>query len=235
MDNHPDHRPVAALYVDPRGCYADLPGVDVWGIDRDARRYEGPYPVVAHPPCARWCKLAGLVESRGGPKRREDDGCFASALAAVRHWGGVLEHPAYSTAWRAHGLIEPPSDGGWVFADDDNGVTCHVWQARYGHEARKPTWLYANGVIVPRLLWGLIEGDYAVISMCGYRSGEGPKRISGRKAEATPVAFRDVLLGMARSSYHVRVRSLRKFLGNHRTSIWWETPLRVGRNGGKWA
>ena len=55
---------VAALYVDPRGCYAGLPDVDVWDEQRDARTYAGPHPVVAHPPCSRWCRLAGLVEAR---------------------------------------------------------------------------------------------------------------------------------------------------------------------------
>lgn len=28
---------VAALFVDPRGAYANLPGVEIWGEDRDAR------------------------------------------------------------------------------------------------------------------------------------------------------------------------------------------------------
>lgn len=57
---------IAALYIDERGPYVGLPGVDAWGISRDARLYEGPWPVVAHPPCARWCRLAKLVESQGG-------------------------------------------------------------------------------------------------------------------------------------------------------------------------
>jgi hypothetical protein len=38
---------VAALYVDPQGVYSGLPDVDVWGEERDARTYAGPWPVVA--------------------------------------------------------------------------------------------------------------------------------------------------------------------------------------------
>lgn len=89
-------RPIAALFVDRAGIYASVPGVDTWDESRDARLYAGPHPVVAHPPCTRWCRLAGLVEARWGYKRGDDGGCFASALASVRKWGGVLEHPAYS-------------------------------------------------------------------------------------------------------------------------------------------
>src|SRR3990167_2297049 len=105
---------VAALFVDPRVVYSGLPDVEVWCEQRDARLYAGPWPVVAHPPCARWCRLAGLVEARWGHKRGEDGGCFEAALRAVRTWGGVLEHPAYRDAWDAFGLPVPPRHGGWV-------------------------------------------------------------------------------------------------------------------------
>jgi hypothetical protein len=100
---------IAALYVDPKGCYAGLPDVEVWDETRDARRYAGPWPVVAHPPCSRWCRLAGLVEKRWGYKKGQDGGCFTMALYAVRKFGGVLEHPAFSDAWLAHDLT-PPQD-----------------------------------------------------------------------------------------------------------------------------
>src|SRR5262245_21678454 len=40
-------RQIAALYGDPRGCYANLPGVELWDEARDARKYAGPWPVVA--------------------------------------------------------------------------------------------------------------------------------------------------------------------------------------------
>lgn len=81
---------IAALFVATGGCYFGLPDVDPWDAKRDARLYAGPWPVVAHPPCARWCRLAGLVEARWGYKRGDDGGCFASALASVRKWGGGI-------------------------------------------------------------------------------------------------------------------------------------------------
>ena len=84
---------VAALYVIEGGPYFGLPGVDPWPESRDARLYAGPYPVVAHPPCARWSRLAGLVEQRWGHKRGDDGGCFAAALASVRRWGGGIGAP----------------------------------------------------------------------------------------------------------------------------------------------
>jgi hypothetical protein len=83
---------VAALFVAKGGSYYDLPGVDPWDVERDARQYRGPHPVVAHPPCERWGRYWG-----GGPsakvKRKlgDDGGCFASALASVRRWGGLQQ------------------------------------------------------------------------------------------------------------------------------------------------
>ena len=48
------HPKIAALYVEKDGPYFGLPHVDPWPIERDARKYRGPFPVVAHPPCERW-------------------------------------------------------------------------------------------------------------------------------------------------------------------------------------
>lgn len=193
---------IAALFVSTNGCYFGLPDVDPWDEERDARRYAGPYPVVAHPPCSRWCRLAGLVEARWGHKRGEDGGCFASALASVRRWGGVLEHPAYSDAWPAFLLPEPSPGGGWQ-RGICGGWACHVEQGRYGHPAKKATWLYAFGVDLPDLKWGHSpdQQSEALVSWCGnrVRSGEVRPRLGKKAASATPPEFREVLLAMARS------------------------------------
>lgn len=53
---------IAALYVEAGGCYFGWPDIDAWDVSRDARLYAGPHPVVAHPPCQRWGRMA-----TGGP------------------------------------------------------------------------------------------------------------------------------------------------------------------------
>jgi hypothetical protein len=186
---------VAALFVDPAGVYANLPGVELWDEERDARLYDGPWPVVAHPPCARWSRLAGFTEARFGYKRGEDGGCFEAALKAVRNFGGVLEHPAFSKAWDRFDLPEPLWRDGWTLGLD-GGASCYIEQGRYGLPVKKATWLYAFGVELPELRWGYTpDGE-----------GEDPGgmdawrvRISWSSANATPTDFCDSLLGMARS------------------------------------
>ncbi len=146
---------IAALYVQTDGCYFGLPDVDPWDEARDARTYPGPYPVVAHPPCERWGRYStGSPRDPGRYRTGDDGGCFAAALAAVRRWGGVLEHPAASKAWDAFGLEKPVSAGGWTALDLYGGASCCVEQGHYGHAARKATWLYACGVNLPTLRWG---------------------------------------------------------------------------------
>lgn len=191
---------IAALYVEANGIYSGLPDVELWDEARDARTYAGPHPVVAHPPCTRWCRLAGLVEARWGHKKGEDGGTFAAALAAVRRFGGVLEHPAYSDAWAAFGLPKP-RQGGW-FGTDRIGYVTQVDQSRYGHAARKATWLYAFGVDeLPRLRWGTEKGK-ALVSACMNHTDpiDTRPRIMKKEASATPTEFRDELILIARKA-----------------------------------
>lgn len=201
-------RIVAALFVQKGGCYFGLPNVDPWDESRDARKYAGPWPIVAHPPCARWGRywFGGptiVRQKRPYLEKGDDGGCFSSALAAVRRWGGVIEHPEGSHAWRAFGLIPPPRSGGWVAADFDGGWTCCVEQGAYGHRARKATWLYAYGVELPSLRWGRVPGKFDIIddSAKGDRARQVKtgicQQMSKRKRAATPDPFRDLLLSIA--------------------------------------
>lgn len=192
-------RVIAALYVQTDGVYFDLPGADPWDVERDARTYAGPWPVVAHPPCKRWGRYWS-----GGPSAKvrrikgDDGGCFSAALASVRKWGGVLEHPEASHAWWHHNLNKPPKTGGWIAADlFSDGWTCCVEQGHYGHQARKATWLYAVRVELPTLIWGKAPGKMRLDD--GHHGGERQrhKRIHGRSLAATPPAFRDILVAMA--------------------------------------
>lgn len=200
---------IAALYVDPKGTYSGLPGVDLWDEARDARLYRGPWPVVAHPPCQRWGRYwHGAPNKPHQYQMGDDGGCFSHALDAVRRWGGVLEHPAHSKAWAAFDLAKPPNAGGWVQADFVGGWTCHVEQGHYGHFSRKPTWLYACGVDLPSLTWGAGEQRLHPVAVAkhGYEKARriGMMAMVGGKDKtrirnATPEPFRDLLLSMARS------------------------------------
>jgi len=202
------HPLVAALYVQPNGCYIGLDGVDPWDEKRDARRYAGPHPVICHSPCQRWGRYW-----YGGPSckvrkvKGDDGGCFAAALAAVRKWGGVLEHPEASHAWPAFKLNKPPRAGGWVAAGDGIGWTCCVEQGHYGHKARKATWLYSAWCVLPDLKWG--KSPATVRLDQGFHSAEERRRaiktgicqrMSGWQLAATPIPFRDLLIGIARTA-----------------------------------
>ncbi len=164
---------VAALYVDRNGPYPSR--VQHWYDDkRDARSYTDELPIVAHPPCQRWCRLAGLVEARWGHKKGADGGLFEHALATVRRVGGVLEHPAYSDAWAAFGLPRPVTGGEWTPGALAYEWTCYVEQWRYGHRAKKATWLYYRGFRKPfALKWGCLAdrecraNDVGLISWAG--------------------------------------------------------------------
>jgi hypothetical protein len=204
---------IAALYVQTNGAYYNIDGIDPWDEQRDARQYAGPYPVVAHPPCQRWGKFwAGqplYIKQTGIRKIKGDDGgCFEAALAAVREYGGVLEHPDGSHAWAHFGLNKPPRKGGWIKADDQGGWTCCVEQGRYGHYARKPTLLYAKDCELPELDWGKSPAklDPELIARVGLkaaqRRGEVCSKGGGQNSTPrihTPAPFREVLIEMARS------------------------------------
>ena len=126
---------VAVLFARADSIYKTMPECDVYDIDRDARTWPGGCPVVAHPPCRAWGRLAHMANPRPDEK---DLARFA--VQQVREFGGVLEHPNASKLWGDQQLPMPgqgkDKHGGWTLA-----ITQH-W---FGHRAEKKTLLYIVG------------------------------------------------------------------------------------------
>jgi hypothetical protein len=125
---------VAVLFARADSVYKTMPDVDVYDIERDARTYAGPLPVVAHPPCRTWGTLAHLFKHPEGERQ-----LAPWAVDQVRKFGGVLEHPAKSRLWPELGLPEigkVDAFGGWTLA---------IKQSDFGHRAEKKTRLYIVG------------------------------------------------------------------------------------------
>lgn len=219
---------VSVLFVMKDSIYKSLAD-DCYDEQRDALTYRGDNPVVAHPPCQLWGKMANVNFARwGGEHNRpgSDGGKFAFALATVNRCGGVLEHPADSYAWAAHGLVRPlrgpkwyPSGEGWV---------CEVWQSAYGHRARKRTWLYFCGTeyqpVHPR--WDMPEGTHQI----GFHDQRGKARnkptLSRREANATPESFANFLLALANTA-----RCRRSTNASHVSRAWHPATLSAGGGG----
>lgn len=181
---------VAALYVERGGPYFTMPDVDPWDVDRDARTYAGPHPVVAHPPCGPWGRLRHLY-------RGNEHDCAPAAVEAAREWGGVLEHPAHSLLWEVLAMPKPGE-----LPDAHGGVTLAVNQVEWGHACAKPTWLYFVGVSlrVPdppflgrRPTHGIWYGDFERAGRAGPLLLGASKEIRRR----TPPAFARWLVDLA--------------------------------------
>ncbi len=129
--------PFAALYVDPKGPYADLTAA--WYDEaRDARTYDGDLPVVAHPPCGPWGKLAWRCTN-------QDRQTGHHAVQMVRRNGGILEHPVGSQLFAASGIPVGNWDDPEREIDDYGGYTIRVPQWHWGHRGEKDTILYVVG------------------------------------------------------------------------------------------
>lgn len=198
---------IAALYVQKNGIYYGLDNVDPWDKDRDARLYNGPYSVIAYPPCERWGRYwSGGPSAKERRKLGDDNGCFEAALKAVRNHGGVLEHPEGSHAFKKFHIPCPDRHIGWIPCLD-GGFVCYVEQGHYGHPARKGTWLYVYGTTnLPKLNFSKSEANRKFED--SYHSAEERKmasklgvisRLKKWERAATPIQFRDILISIAES------------------------------------
>ncbi len=188
-------RTVAALYVDRLGPYPKMTDVDCWDEQRDARLYDGPYSVVAHPPCGPWGRLRHL-------SRHDDPALAIRAVEQVRTFGGVLEHPRYSLLW-PHMRLPLPGE----FVDEHGGYSIEVSQCDWGHVARKMSWLYLVRTPCPAVFPPKREPTHWISGGRG-RVGKkakttpvppGIKVCSAQQRRRTPPAFAEWLVSLARS------------------------------------
>jgi hypothetical protein len=185
---------VAVLFCQTNGVYFGDDRFDPWDEPRDARKYSGPFPVIAHPPCQRWGRLGYANFHRWGGEHNmpgNDGGCFLSALNSVRAYSGVIEHPASSMAWKEFGLTRPSI--GWTQSSENEWV-CEVWQSAYGHRANKATWLLLVSQNKPHELdWSRTAGTHQV----GFQDKRGKLNnkptLSKKEANMTPLLFKEEL------------------------------------------
>lgn len=166
---------IAALFVRTDSRYKEFDIFDVYDINRDARTFNGSYPVICHPPCRAWGRLSHMANPRPDEK---DLAIFSVDL--IRKNGGVLEHPTGSRLWKEKNL--PLQGQGY---DSYGGFTIEIDQWDFGHVARKKTKLYICGIKLeqlpelPKPREGVPER-----SICG--NVKGTKRCTQYQREYTP-------------------------------------------------
>lgn len=177
-----------------------MSNVDCYDETLDARLYDGPHAIVAHPPCGPWGNLRHLSHGVGKD-------CGPIAVAQVRKFGGVLEQPSGSKLWANCEIPEPGEP-----RDVHRGFSLLVEQCAWGHVARKRTWLYFVGVdreLVQSTLriggtpthW--VSGGRNPMRKNGKTGGgcvpPGIKVCSAQQRRRTPVAFAEWLVMLARA------------------------------------
>lgn len=186
---------VAVLFARTDSVYKTLPGCDVWDIDRDARKYSGDWPVVAHPPCRAWGRLSHMAKPRADEKE-----LALFAANKVRFRGGVLEHPAFSKLWNVAALALPVPGERDVFG----GWTLPIHQHWWGHRAEKATWLYIVGcppADIPPM--PIVLGRAPMVVSTSGRRKDGSRHgvrpeIPDAEREHTPLALAEWLVELAR-------------------------------------
>jgi hypothetical protein len=191
---------VAVLFARRDSVYKTMPGLDVWDIDRDARKWPGGAPIVAHPPCRAWGRLRHFAK----PRHDEKD-LARFAVAQIREHGGVLEHPEASQLWEDQSLPAPGERDSW------GGWTLPVHQYWWGHRAQKKTLLYIVGCEpsdVPAMPLRLGTSDCVI--RLDTRRADGTyvrrgdpdykPRLQEAEREGTPPEFAAWLVELARST-----------------------------------
>jgi hypothetical protein len=165
-------RKVAILCAARNSIYHQMPDVEVYDQQRDARTFQGGMPVIAHPPCRSW---SAFCRHQAKPEPGEQE-LALWCIEQVQQWGGVLEQPAHSRLFD-----HLPAAGRIVKLDQ-------FW---FGLPMKKGTWLWMVGCPVPQLPLRLHDG----------RSDRAMWNTKSKhQRAATPRLFAEWLLELARST-----------------------------------
>jgi len=181
---------VSVLFARSDSIYKTIDGCDVWDADRDARNWPGGSPVVAHPPCRTWGSLKTKAKAPAGEKH-----LALFALAMVRQYGGVLEHP-----WQSDLRAQPDMPavgrrdvwGGWILP---------IRQHWFGHKAIKRTMLYICGCEpreIPTMPMELGEASHTVGLWSGRDRDNCKPGLPKSEFDKTPPALAEWLVELAR-------------------------------------
>lgn len=183
---------IEVLFVSGDSIYKKL-GVPCWDAERNAMNYAGPHAVVAHPPCRLWSMMRHFSTADVSEKNMA-----IFAVFAVRAYGGVLEHPAFSTLWAEVGLPLPGTG-----PDNFGGFSVSLNQHWFGHKAKKNTWLYIVGCVpmdLPLMPLRFEPVTHSLGVRMKKKNGKrtpGKKELSKKLRSATPEPFAKWLIQVA--------------------------------------
>jgi len=134
---------ISILYAQQNSIYNQL-SQDIWDITRDATKWPGGNPIIAHPPCRSW----GNYKHKSKGTQLEKSYAIHSIIMA-RLWGGIVEHPKNSHLWKTFQFPKPGK------TDIYNGTIININQSWFGHQAEKNTNLYIVGLPLNKITYPL--------------------------------------------------------------------------------
>ena len=173
---------IPVLFTSHNSLYNDVDVFDCYDVKRNAFNYTGRTPLIAHPPCRLFSRLRML--SSASPIEKK---CAYFALARIRQFGGILEHPRSSTLW-LNGNFK--LDGS---VDEYGGFLRSVNLSWFGFPAQKKTMLYFCGINPGQLPPFPLSLD-AVTHVISSSSNNGKKELSALYRSKTPQLMIDYFL-----------------------------------------
>ena len=173
---------IPVLFTAHNSFYNDIDIFDCYDEKRNAFSYTGRSPLIAHPPCRLFSRLRKF--STAAIKEKQ---CAFFALARIRQFGGILEHPRSSTLWL---------DGNFKLdgsVDEYGGFLRSVNLSWFGFPAQKKTMLYFVG-INPGSLPPFPMSLNAITHVISSSSNTGKKELSALYRSRTPQLMLDYFL-----------------------------------------